>query len=226
MAEINLLKGYPQPTKLRIVAKNLRTVHHRIIASQRDQDFFDGDRNYGYGGYKYDGRWIPIAERIIEDYSLQNNSSVLHLDCEKGFLLHDLVNAEPSLRIVGTETSDYAIEHAMPNVKNHIKKTTTIDLPFADNSFDFVIAFGVIYTQTLVDAIKTLKEINRISKGQSFITLAAYETDEEYFLFKDWTLLGTLMFKINEWETILKHAGYKGDYTFTGAQSLNLVRQD
>ena len=57
MREYNLLNEYPNSLNHRLVGDNLRTIEHRIISTYRDQNFFDGDRNYGYGGYKYDGRW-------------------------------------------------------------------------------------------------------------------------------------------------------------------------
>ena len=64
----------------------------------------------------------------------------------------------------------------------------------------------------------------RISKKLSFITLASYNNPEEYFLFKDWTLLGTTILKKNEWREVLNSIGYSGDYYFTNAQTLNLKR--
>ena len=70
MREINLLRGYPEPTKPRYVSNNLRTIRHRLIASKRDQRFFDGDREFGYGGYQYDGRWRQIASNIITTYMI------------------------------------------------------------------------------------------------------------------------------------------------------------
>ncbi|MBH66790.1 MAG: hypothetical protein CMM58_00395 [Rhodospirillaceae bacterium] len=225
MPEENLLEGYPSPIEPRFVAKDLRTIQHRLVAAERSKDFFDGDRNFGYGGYNYDGRWQPIAKRMLEHYNIKNGGTILHLGCEKGFLLHDLWKLNRSLHVVGTETSDYAIEHAMPQVKNKILKLSTTPLPFNDNSFDLVVGLGIIYTLTLPDAISTLREITRVSRGNSFVTLAMYETEEDYFLFKDWTLLGTLMFKKHEWQTILTYAGYQGDYAFTGAKSLHLKRK-
>ena len=87
-----------------------------------------------------------------------------------------------------------------------------------------MIALGVIYTLTLADTIRALKEIDKVSNGNSFITLATNETDEEYFLYKDWTLLGALLFKREEWLEILKEVKYKGNYWFTDAKSLNLIR--
>ena len=92
MRRFNLLGEYPQPKNPRYVSENLRKIKHRIVASYRDKEFYDGDRNFGYGGFKYDGRWKKVAVKICEEYKLNNNSSFLQLGCEKGFLLHDIKN--------------------------------------------------------------------------------------------------------------------------------------
>ena len=34
------------------------------VAKKYGQDYWDGERRYGYGGYKYDGRWLPIAQAM------------------------------------------------------------------------------------------------------------------------------------------------------------------
>ena len=73
MDEFNLLNEYPKLDKPRYVSDDKRTINHRIISSLRDKDFFDGDRNYGYGGFKYDGRWKTIAEKVIDRYKLNEN---------------------------------------------------------------------------------------------------------------------------------------------------------
>ena len=90
MRNFNLLSDYPKSQTTRYVGSNLRTIKHRIVASYRDKEFYDGDRNYGYGGFKYDGRWQKIANKICKEYNLNNESSFLQLNCEKGFLLNDL----------------------------------------------------------------------------------------------------------------------------------------
>ena len=92
MDEFNLLNEYPQLDKPRFVSKNKRTIDHRIVSSQRDKDFFDGDRNYGYIGFKYDGRWKDIAKKVIDRYKLDNTSKILQINCEMGFFLHDIKN--------------------------------------------------------------------------------------------------------------------------------------
>ena len=113
----------------------------------------------------------------------------------------------------------------MDSVKKYVSEDSPLKLSFPNNYFDFVIALGVVYTYALPNAVKVLREISRVSKGRSFVTLAAYQTEEEYFLFKDWTLLGTLIFRPEEWLEIMQEADYDGDYWFTGAQFLNLKRK-
>jgi len=225
MREFNLLDGYPKPSKPRYVGENIRTIKNRIISGYRDKNFFDGDRNFGYGGFNYDGRWKKVAKKIIDEYKLKNNSSFLQLNCEKGFLLNDVKDALPESEVFGFETSEYAVSTAMEKVKKNIKKVDNyFNLDSRDNSFDFIIALGVIYTQSLSDAIKCLKEIQRVGKGKSFITLASYNNNEDYWLFKDWTVIGTTILRKQEWVEVLKHVNYTGDYFFTNAETLNLKR--
>ena len=46
MKEYNLLSDYSKTKVKRFVGKGIRTIEHRIIASERERLFFDGDRNY------------------------------------------------------------------------------------------------------------------------------------------------------------------------------------
>ena len=113
MQEYNLLEEYPVLDKPRFVSEGQRTIEHRIISTQRDKNFFDGDRNFGYGGFKYDGRWKKIAEKIIKRYTLNKNSKVLQINCEKGFFIYDVVSLIPEIDIYGLETSKYAYDNSM-----------------------------------------------------------------------------------------------------------------
>lgn len=225
MREFDALKGYPEPKQSRVVHPDIRTIHNRIVASYRGKDFYDGDRNNGYGGLKYDGRWAPIAKDMMAQYGLNERSAILQIGTDKGFLLHDFLQLSPTLKVRGTEVSDYAIECTMPSVKPFVQKAPFTALPFADNEFDFVIAIGPVYSLNLADAIKCLQEIQRVGKGKSFITLGAYETEEDLRLFRYWTLLGCTVLSKKDWVEVLRHVGYTGDYKFNTAQSLNLVEK-
>ena len=129
------------------------------------------------------------------------------------------------MKIRGTDISDYAIENSMVDVKQFIKKAPFTKLPFEDNEFDFVIAIGVVYTLNLADAIKCLKEIQRVGKGKSFITLGAFKDENGERLFKYWTVLGSTILHVDDWLEVLKHVGYTGDYYFNTAEYLNLVEK-
>lgn len=225
MREFDLLQDYPKLKNPRLVGNNLRTIDHRIIAAKRDRNFFDGDRNFGYGGFKYDGRWKDIAKRIVGEYKLNDKSRLLQIGSEKGFLLNDIKDLLPKIEMIGLETSEYAIKNSMQSIKENVLLCENYTkLNFPNNHFDFCIALGVVYTQTLPDAILLLKEISRISK-KSFITLASYENEYDYWLFKQWTLLGSLTLKKEEWEKVMLHSKYDGDYSFTNSKKLNLQKK-
>ena len=49
------------------------------------QEYFDGAREQGYGGYYYDGRWVSVAKRLIERYNVSAKSNFLDVGCAKGF---------------------------------------------------------------------------------------------------------------------------------------------
>lgn len=225
MREFDILAGYPSPKQARIVSKNLRSIKNRITASYRDKEFFDGDRSNGYGGFVYDGRWKSIAAAMVSEYNLINGSKILQIGCEKGFLLSDLLDLNSEFKVYGLESSTYAIDKSIEQVKDKIEFSDYHKLNFENNFFDLVIAIGPVYTLNLGDAISLLKEINRVTRKNSFITLGAYESEEDFWLFRDWTLLGTTVLQRVEWEEVLKHVGYTGDYKFNSSQSLNLTRK-
>ncbi|MBA1339394.1 MAG: Methyltransferase domain-containing protein [Pelagibacterales bacterium] len=226
MREFNLLDNYPKLSEPRYVSKNLRTISHRIVAANRQKDFFDGDRNHGYGGFKYDGRWKVVADKIFSEYKINEDSSILQINSEKGFLLKDIKDKNSKINITGLETSQYAKDNTLDEVKKNITLVQNYNnLKFEDNKFDFIIGLGIIYTLTIDSAFKTLKEIERVGKGKSFITLASYSDEEDYWLFKDWTLIGSTILKKEEWLEILKAANYSGDYYFTNSKTLNIARK-
>tara|TARA_B100000315_G_scaffold154277_1_gene142824 strand:- start:252 stop:935 length:684 start_codon:yes stop_codon:yes gene_type:complete len=225
MREYNALKRYPEPKEQRYVSPRIRTIKSRIFASYRDKEYYDGDRKNGYGGFEYDGRWISIAKDMYSEYNLRDDSAILQLGCEKGFLLHDFHQLYPRLKVRGIEISDYAITNAMEDIKPFIQKNPFTELSFRENEFDLVIAIGVVYTLNLADAIKCIKEIERVSKGKSFITLGSYTTEEEKKLFEWWTILGCTILNEDEWVEVLNHAQYTGDYKFMNARSLKLVEK-
>tara|TARA_B100000674_G_C37838052_1_gene913885 strand:+ start:509 stop:1168 length:660 start_codon:yes stop_codon:yes gene_type:complete len=198
-----------------------RKIKNKLIAWGLDKEYYDGDRNNGYGGFSYDGRWLGLLPRFIKRYNLSNKSKVLDLGCKKGFIMKDLNILLPKAKIYGIEDHEYPIKNAEKQIKRNIIYSNYYDIPFKKNYFDLVIGFSSIYKYNFYDVVKTIKEINRVSKN-SFITIASYSNSKEKEIFDKWTLLGTTILQKKDWIELFKILDYKGDYYFTTAKSLNL----
>ena len=91
------------------------------IAKQYGKDYWDGDRRYGYGGYKYiPGRWKPVAEELIRIYDLKSRSKMLDIGCGKGYLIYEMKLLIPDLEVTGLDSSDYGIENAKDETRRVI----------------------------------------------------------------------------------------------------------
>ena len=75
--EINLLNTHPGIKRDYDARAREKTPELISLAKEFGKDFFDGDRKCGYGGYKYDGRWQAVVERLQERYSLPSGASIL-----------------------------------------------------------------------------------------------------------------------------------------------------
>lgn len=220
MAEVDLFAGYP-PMQ-RKVGPSVRTIKNRIAASYRDQEFYDGDRSNGYGGFMDDGRWKAIAKFIVDHYGLREGDRVLQVRAHKGFLVRELKAL--GIKAYGCESSKYAIEHGAALI-DYAHPTR---FPYDDGEFDLVIAANVVYTLNLTDAITCMREVKRVTRNKAWITLAAYEDEtdiEGLMLMRYWTLLGTTILTKADWYEVMAHAGYTSDYRFDTAKFMNLVRE-
>jgi Methyltransferase domain len=221
LKEFDAFAGYPEPKEPRVVSATLRTIHNRIAASYRDKEFYEGARANGYGGMKDDGRWAPIARFLVEHYGLKEGDWALQVNAHKGYLLNEL--RQQGLQVRGAEPSEYAAGWCMWTLRAPFTR-----LPYGDAMFDLVIAASAVYAGNLQDAIRCLREIERVKKpgGHSWITLAAYEDENDFTglrLLRYWFLTGTLILTKADWLVVMEHAGYRGDYRFDTAKSLNLM---
>ncbi len=211
---------FNKPIKVRARVAKERTVINKMYAWELGKKYYDGNRLNGYGGFKYDGRWLKLLPQIIERYKLTNKSKVLDLGCKKGFLLKDLNILLPGIKSCGIENHPYALKKAI-KCKSKLIRSEYYNIPFKNKYFDFVIAFNSLYMQNLGDVIKSLKEIERVSK-KSYIVLASGENDEERNKFYRWTLIGTTILLKKEWKTLFKKIKFNGDYYFSSAKSLGV----
>lgn len=211
---------FKKPVKVRAKVAKVRTVINKMHAWELGKEYYDGKRVNGYGGFKYDGRWQKLLPQIIKRYKLTKKSKVLDLGCKKGFLLKDLNILIPGIKSYGIENHSYALNKSV-KCKSKLIKSDYYKIPFKNKYFDFVIAFNSLYMQNLGDVIKSLKEIERVSK-QSYIVLASGENDEERNKFYKWTLIGTSILLKKEWKTLFKKIKFKGDYYFSSSKSLGV----
>ena len=211
---------FKKSIKVRSALSKKRTITNKINAWKLNKEYYDGDRINGYGGFKYDGRWLKLLPKLIKKYKLNSKSKFLDLGSKKSFLLKDLNILLPGIKSYGIENHKYPIKNAV-KTKSKIIESEYYNIPFKDKYFDFLIAFNSIYMYNLGDVVKTLIEIERVSK-KSYVILAAGETDEERNKFNHWTLIGTSILLTKEWKQLFKEIKFSGDYYFSSIKSLGL----
>lgn len=183
------------------------------IAKRYDQEYWDGDRRFGYGGYRYDGRWRAVADAMAAHYGLKAGDRVLDVGCGKAFLLYELTQAVPGLDVVGIDISSYAVEQAKEEVRPFLRVADAVSLPFDDNSFDFVFSLNVLHNLYCQDLDKALREIERVSRRDKYIVVESYRSEQEKVNLMCWVLTGECFFTPEEWDWWFGLTGYTGDHS-------------
>ena len=186
-----------------------------IKAKEYGQDYWDGDRRYGYGGYKYlAGRWKPVAEVLIKKYNLTNDSSVLDVGCGKAFLLYEMKLLLPNLKISGIDSSEYGIKNAKEEIKQNLFCHKAQEIyPFKNKEFDLVMSLNTLHNLKIFELEVALKEIQRVGKN-NYICLESFRNEKELFNLECWALTCQSFFSPEEWIWIYKHFEYSGDFEF------------
>jgi ubiquinone/menaquinone biosynthesis C-methylase UbiE len=210
--EVNLLDTQPKTARDYDKRAREKTSDVICIAKQFGKEFFDGERKYGYGGYKYDGRWKSVVKRMKDYYNLPVNSSILDIGCGKGFMLHDFKELMPNCTVAGIDISTYAIENAMSSVKPFLKVASAEALPYPDKSFDLVISINSIHNLPLERLKIALREIERVCRGHSYITVDAWRNEQERENLFKWVLTAETMMHVDAWKKLFEEVGYTGDY--------------
>lgn len=184
------------------------------VAKKFGEEYWDGDRRFGYGGYRYDGRWAPVAEAIVKHYGLDASSRVLDVGCGKGFLLHEIRTLVPGITVAGIDVSEYALAHAKEEVKPFLRlgRAQAIDEP--DASFDLVISMMTLHNLYVFDLAKALAEITRVSKKSAYVVVESYRDEVEKANLLAWQLTCESFYTPDEWVWIFDRFGYRGDYEF------------
>ena len=184
------------------------------VALKWGRDYWDGERRFGYGGYRYDGRWRPVAEKMAAHYGLRAGQRILDIGCGKGFLLFELTQAVPGLAVAGIDLSGYAVANAKEEVKPFLRLANCIDLPFADGEFDFVYSLNVFHNLYNYDLDKALREMIRVGKGPGYLCVESYRDEREKANLLYWQLTCRAFHTPEEWAWLYSQCGYTGDHGF------------
>lgn len=212
--EVDLVRALPKTRRnitARAEAKDPEVVR---LSKQFGAEYFDGPRAYGYGGYRYDGRWVPVAHDIIAHFGLKPGNRVLDAGCAKGFLVKDLRDACPGLEVTGLDISAYAIENAHPDAKPFLMQGSVDAMPF-DEAFDAVLCLDTVHNLSRDRAKRALQEIQRLSGGRAYVRVDSYRTPEQKAVFESWVLTAEFHDYPEGWLALFAEAGYTGDYSWT-----------
>lgn len=184
------------------------------VARRYDAAYWDGDRRYGYGGFRYDGRWKVVAEKLIATYNLPPDVAILDVGCGKGFLLYELQQLLPSARIVGFDISDYAIANGKEEIRDCLVTHRAQDkYPYGDKEFDLVLSLTTLHNLHLPELKSALQEMARVGMS-TYLVVEAYRNEQELFNLQCWALTCAAFFTPQEWQWLFTEFGYDGDYEF------------
>ncbi len=213
---VNFVNTLHSSTKRNYVERMMNEkINCMVEAKKYDKNYWDGDRKFGYGGYKYiPNRWKPVAESLIKTYNLKENSKLLDVGCGKGFLLYEIKKILPKIEIKGIDFSNYAIQNSKHEIKKYLSKKKAQDkFEYKDKYFDLVISIGCLHNLEIFDLSKSLNEIQRVSKN-SYILVESFRNEEELFNLQCWALTCQSFFNTHEWIWLFNKFGYTGDYEF------------
>ena len=211
---LNIVTPLHQMTKRNYIDRMVDDkVFCMLKAKEYGFDYWDGDRRFGYGGYKdIDDRWQKVAKPLIERYGLKSDAKILDVGCGKAYLLYEFKQLLPEAEIVGFDISRHGLADAKEEIRDGlIEHRAENPYPWPDNYFDLVISLGCLHNLRIFELEKALKEIERVGKNR-YVMLESYRNEQELFNLQCWALTCESFFDTEEWIWQYKHFGYTGYY--------------
>ena len=186
------------------------------LAKKWGYDYWDGDRRINYGGYRYmEGRWEKVAKLMADHYGLKAGDKILDIGCGKGFLLFDFTKVVPGIEVYGVDISSYAIDNSKDEVKSQLQVGNCTNLPFADQTFDFVFSINTFHNLNNEDLENSLFEMNRVSKtNKQYICVESYRNEIEKTNLLYWQVTCEQFCTPKDWKWWWDKCDYSGDYSF------------
>jgi SAM-dependent methyltransferase len=215
MPKLNLMHRYPKSFRENFLSRN--NAGHSVISKAKEfgEEYFDGSREMGLGGYYYDPKYFTnVVDDFVRYYELNAHSSILDIGCAKGFMLHDFMLRLPGVKVAGIDISEYCLKKAISTAAPFLQKGCCSNLPYEDGSYDLVISIATIHNLPREGVIKSLNEIVRVTRSNAFIKVNGYTTDEERDKLFGWNLVAETILHVDEWRELFHKTGYIYDYDF------------
>jgi len=210
MREINLLDIQSKERVYPNITDRQRKILSRFGREYYDDPAFPG----GYQGYVYDGRWKQPAQKMAAFFGLQDGAKILDVGCAKGFMLYDFKELNPTFRVHGVDISEYAVENAMPSIRDNLVCRDCVELPYEDSEFDLVLSVDMLHNLDEADCRTALQEINRVGKQHRFIMVHSYRTKKQLENLTSWEATIRLVLSTSGWKRIFLEEEYHGFYWF------------
>src|SRR3990170_6721836 len=219
MAYIDFLSAVHKTTQRDYLARVTDPEYPKAKAAEMAKTwgyhYWDGDRRLGFGGYSYiEGRWEKVARLMAQHYDIRPGDKVLDVGCGKGFLLYDFTKVIPGVEVYGIDVSEYAIEHAKPEIKRRLQLANATSLPFPDHYFDLVYSLNTLHNLYNYDLEKALREVERVGKKNKYICVESYRNEVEKANLLYWQLTCEEFCTPEEWAWWFEHTRYRGDHSF------------
>ena len=215
--QIDFWKYYPISNRKNISLLRVKVSNKLRKKLQKfPKEYFDGKRAHGYGGYYYNPKFFrKIVKAMIRHYKLNNKSKILDIGCAKGFMMYEFKKALPGCEVRGIDISRYCKLRAKKKIKRYIKVGTCEKLPYPNKYFDFVVSISTIHNLHKSGIERSLREIVRVSKKNSFIRVKGYSNLREKKEIDTWNIVAKSNLSQKNWIKIFKKNSYMGDYQFS-----------
>ena len=215
MAYLDFLSGIHTSTKRDYLGRvnGYPKAAAAVLAKKWAEDYWDGARAIGYGGYQYiPGRWRGVADALVHHYGLGAGSSVLDVGCGKAFLLYEMTLACPGIIVRGLDVSTYAIANAKEEMRPFLDVGNATRLPYGDRSFDLVISLNTLHNLYCYELDLALRELERVGRAK-YLCVESYRNEEEKVNLLYWQVTCEAFHTPLEWEWWFRQTGYTGDHS-------------
>ncbi len=208
----NLLQDLPNSSRkldTRIEVSDLDKNYARLYG----RHYYDGSRCQGYGGYYYDGRWKAVAQRITNIFGIKDSDTICEIGCAKGFLLYDFTQILKKIKCIGIDVSLYALRESIKKENILYLHCNASTIPLKDKSIEHTICINTLHNfLSKKETIQAISEIERITKRNSYIRIAAYKNNSQKEIIDKWATAGRCYLHVDEWRELFEDAGYTGFY--------------